>query len=170
MKLSITQAILGVIIILNAVYITGWMIHESPSQLRQPMPDNNGGVTYVDVVPADESLFNVSRYGSYALPVLGVAALVIGVIQSVKADARKKSLFTIYVIAGLLIAVLAAIITRWGYPTEFHTFPGGGSNTIIFTNPGRSLLGVQSASGLMVAFGLAVLGCGITQLVLNRKK
>jgi flagellar basal body-associated protein FliL len=169
MKLSITQIILGVLIIFAACYITGWMIHEAPHQFTQLVSNNTGGVTYINVVPEDERLFNVSRYGSYALPVLGVLVLIIGTIQSAKADARNRRLIIINIVAGFLIAALAFIITRWGYPTQFHTAPGGGSNIIIFANPGRSLLGLQSASGIMVAFGLAVLGVGIAQLIKARK-
>ncbi len=171
MKLSVTQAILGVLIIFAAVYVTGWMIHEAPSQYTQPLVTDAGKTTYIDVVPEDEGLFNVARYGSYALPVLGVLVLVIGTIQSVKAGARNRSLITVSIIAGLITAALAYIITMWGYPTTFHFTPPEGINMLgmILTNPGRSLIGVQSASGIMTASGLAVLGVGIAQLVKSRK-
>ncbi len=171
MKLSVTQMALGILIIFAACYVTGWMIYKAPSQFRQPMPNDTGGVTYIDVTPKDEGLFNVSRYGSYALPVLGVLVLIIGAIQSVKAKARARRLIITNVIAGVLVVALAIIITRWGYPTEFHTAMGGGSDMILIinNNPVRSLLDVQSASGAILAFGLAVCGCGIAQLVKSRK-
>jgi hypothetical protein len=172
MKLSATQIILGILIVFGACYVTGWMIHEAPQQFSQPVPTDSGGITYVDVVPADEALFNVSRYGSYALPVLGVLVLVISAIQSVKATARTWKFSIINIIDGALVAALALIIARWGYPMEFHTAIGTGSDTIMWinVNPGRSLLGVQSTSGAIFALGLAVLGCGIAQLVKSRKK
>jgi len=169
MKLSVTQAILGVLIILTACYITGWMIHEALSAYQQPISEPAGGITYVDVTPQNDGLFRAARCGSYALPVLGILVLTIGVIQTVKAETRTRRLFITNIIAGALIAALAVIITMWGYPTVFHGAMDGGSNVIIFSNPGRSYIGVQSASGIMVAFGLAVLGVGIAQLVKSRK-
>ena len=169
MKLSVVQAIWGVLIILNACYITGWMIHEVQSVYQQPISEPSGGITYIDVTPQNDGLFRTARCSSYALPVLGILVLTIGAIQSVKAETRTRKLFITNIVAGALIAALAMIIIMWGYPTQFHGALGGGSNVIIFTNPGRSLIGVQSASGIMVAFGLAVLGCGIAQLGKSRK-
>jgi hypothetical protein len=172
MKLPIAQTVFGILIVFGACYVTGWMIHEAPQQFSQPVPTDSGGITYINVVPADEALFNVSRYGSYALPVLGVLVLVISAIQSTKVTARTWKLTTVNIIAGILVAALAQIITRWGYPTEFHTAIGTGSDTIlrININPGMSLLGVQLASGAIFTLGLAVLGCSIAQLVKSRKK
>lgn len=171
MKLSRTQIVLGVLIVFAACYITGWMIHKAPSQLRQPLPDSGGDVTYVDVIPEHEALFNVSRYGSYLLPVLGVFVLIIGTVQAVKSEARTRRLAAAGIIAGLLIAALAFIITTWGYPTTFHMVMPEGSDTAvtIFGNPGRTLVGVQLISGAMFLLGLVVLGVGITQLVKSRK-
>lgn len=171
MKLSVTQAILGVLIIFAAVYVTGWMIHEAPSQYTQTLVTDDGKTTYIDVVPDNEGLFSVSRYGSYALPVFGVLVLIIGMLQSVKASARNRSLITVSIIAGALTAVLAYIITMWGYPTTFRFTPPEGINMlgIILTNPGRAFVGLQLASGLMVMLGLAMFGVGIAQLVKSRK-
>jgi hypothetical protein len=151
--------------------MTGWMIFKAPSDLRLPVTDNSGKVTYVDVVPENEALFNVSRYGSYFLPILGVLILIIGAIQSVKVEARNRSLFITIIVAGMLIAALAFIITRWGYPTQFEAVIPASSDTLlkININPGRSLLGLESASSAIVALGLAVLGCSIAQLVKSRK-
>jgi hypothetical protein len=170
MKLSVTQMVLGILIILAACYVTSWMIHEALSAYQQPISEPAGGITYVDVTPQNDGLFRAARCGSYALPVLGILVLTIGVIQTVKAETRTWRLFITNIFAGALITALAIIITMWGYPTQFQGALGGGSNVIIFTNPGRSYIGVQSASGMMVAFGLAVLGCGIAQLLLTRKK
>jgi hypothetical protein len=169
MKLSIAQVVLSILIILTACYVTGWMIHEALSAYQQPISEPAGGITYVDVTPQNDGLFRAARCGSYALPVLGILVLTISVIQTVKAEARTLRLFITNIVAGALIAALAIIITMWGYPTQFHGALGGGSNVIIFTNPGRSYIGVQSASGIMVALGLAVLGCGIVQLLKSRK-
>lgn len=171
MKLSVPQIVFSILIILASCYVTGWMIHEAPSLYRQPIPDPGGDVTYVDVTPEDETLFSISRYSSYVLPALGILVLIISTVQSVKAESRSRLLVIINIVAGVLIATSAFFITRWGYPTEFHTAIGTGSDTIMWinVNPGRSLLGLQAASGALIPLGLAVFGCGIFQLISLRK-
>jgi hypothetical protein len=71
----------------------------------------------------------------------------------------------------MMVAALALIITRWVYPTSFHAIMPEGSDTLMMieTNPGRSLLGVHSVTSATFLLGLAVLGCGIAQLVKSRK-
>jgi hypothetical protein len=171
MKLSITQIVLGILIIFGACYVIGWMIHEAPLQFKQPVPNDAGGVTYVDVVPENEALFNIARYGSYFLPVLGILVLIIATVQSARAGARTRSLMITNIIAGVLVAALALIITNGGYPTTFHAIMPAGSDTslTILTNPGRSLLGVQSATYALFLLGLAVCGIGIAQYVKSLK-
>ena len=166
MKLSTAQIILGALIVLAACYVTGWMIHKAPSELRQPNPDTSSTPRYLDVIPENYELFNIARYGSYLLPVAGMFLLVTGAVQNVTPEARKRSLTIANIIAGLLIAATAFIITSWGYPTTFHTVMPQGSNLtgLIFTNPGRSLIAVQSVSAVMVLLGLAALGVNIAQL------
>lgn len=169
MKLSIPQAVFSVIVILAACYITGWMIHEAPSLYRQPIPDLAGNVTYISVIPEDEMFFNIARYSSLALPPLGMLVFIISTIQSVKTEMRSRSLVIINIVAGALIAAAAFFITRWGYPTQFHTAFGSGNNLVIFANPGRSLFGLQAASGALIPLGVAILGCSIFQLIPSRK-
>jgi hypothetical protein len=170
MKLSVTQIILGVLIIFAACYVTGWMIH-TPVPHTYPVTDNDGKVTYVDVIPEDEALYNVSLFGSYLLPVLGVLVLIISTIQTVRAGARTRSLMITNIIAGVLVAALALIITNGGYPTTFHAIMPAGSDTslTIETNPGRSLLGVHLVTSATFLLGLAVCGIGITQYVKSLK-
>jgi hypothetical protein len=171
MKLSITQMILGILIIFAAVYVTGWMIHEAPKQYTQPVIDAAGKTTYVAVVPEDEALFTVSRYSSYALPILGVIILIIGVAGTIKKEANKYSLVITNIVAGVLIAALSYIISRWGFPTDFHSLTPaiGGTLLSINTNPGNSLFNVHLASWVMSLAGLAILGCGIAQLTKVKK-
>jgi hypothetical protein len=171
MKLSTAQIILGAFIVLAACYVTGWMIHKAPSQLRQPFPNETDVINYIDVIPEHNELFNVARYGSYLLPVAGIFLLVTGAVQNVKTETRNRSLVIADVVAGLLVAALAFIITAWGYPTTFHTaLPLSSTLTgLIYTNPGRTLVAVQSVSGAMLLLGLAVFGVNIAQLVKSWK-
>jgi vacuolar-type H+-ATPase subunit I/STV1 len=103
--------------------------------------------------------------------VLGVLVLIIGLLQSVKVSARNRNLIMVSIIAGVLTAVLAYIITMWGFPTTFHFTPPEGINMLgtMFTNPGRAFVGLQLAGGLMVMLGLAMFGVGIAQLVKSIK-
>lgn len=171
MKLSIAQIILGALIILAACYITGWMIHKAPSELKQPNPDTGSTLKYLDVIPEHNELFSIARYGSYFLPVAGMFLLVTGAVQNVTPEARKRNLTIVNITVSLLIAALAFIITTWGYPTTFHMVMSESSNLtgMIFTNPGRTLIAVQSVSAVLVLFGLSVLGVNIALLVKSWK-
>jgi len=172
MKLSITQMVLGVLIVFAACWVTGWMIYRAPQQLSQPIPDEEGRIVdYIDVLPQDNTQFNIARYGSYLLPVFGVFLIIGGAISVARSVADKRIPAVLNIIAGVLTAGLAWVIVTWGYPTTFHTGPPEltGSTLIIHTNPGRSLLGVHSATTAILILGLAVIGIAVVQLVKSRK-
>jgi len=167
MKLSITQLIMGIVIILAACYVTGWMIHKAPSELRKSLPDS--GIS-VDVVPEDEALFKVSRYGSYLLPVIGIFLVIGGTLQAAGGGTNRRGLAIGAIIAGVLVTSLAFIIATWGYPTTFVAAEPGGSNLIkIFGNPGRTLINIRYLTAAMILPGLAVVGVGIAQLIKSGK-
>jgi len=171
-KRSIAQTALGVIIILAACYVTGWMIHKAPDQLTHPVLDNAGITTSIDVIPKDEALFNVARYGSYLLPVLGIFLVIAGTVQAARGRASIKSLAVSCIITGLLVAGASIIITTWGYPTSFVTPHGAPDRSYlrIFANYGRSLTFIRYLSVSLILPGLAVVGVGIVQLVKSRKQ
>ena len=170
MKLSLTQIILGVLIIFAACYVTGWMIHEAPHQLTQPLPNIPKGMAIIETIQENEALFNLARYGSLALPVLGALVLVIGTIQSVKAGTRTWRLITINIIAGVLITALAFVIGTWGYPTIYYTATLEGSDTLIkISTLPVSDRDVALAIGVTLLLGLAVVGVSIAQIVKSQK-
>lgn len=172
MKLSITQVALGVLIVFAACWVTGWMIYRAPQQLSQPAFDAEGRIVdYIDVLPQDNTQFNIARYGSYLLPVFGVFLIISGAIPAARGGTDKRPLAVLNIVAGVLIAGLALVIARWGYPTTFHTGPPEltGSTMIINTNPGRSLLGIHWATIAILVFGLAVVGVVIAHLIKSRK-
>jgi hypothetical protein len=172
MKLSVTQIALGVLIILAACYVTGWMIHKAPGQLTQPVIGDPGKTTYVDVIPKEEALFNIARYGSWLLPVTGIFLAIAGAVQAARERKTVKRLAISTITAGVIVAALGFIITTWGYPTTFMTAHHDANNRLmmIFSNPGRSLVWIQSVSAFLVLPGLAVAGVGIAQLVKSRNK
>jgi hypothetical protein len=172
MKLSITQIVLGVIIILAVCYITGWMIYKAPGELTHPVLDNAGKTTYVDAIPENEGMFKIAMYGSYLLPVIGIFLVIAGAVQAARGGVSIKSLAISTIIAGVIVAALGFIITTWGYPTTFMTTHPDENNRLMmmFSNPGRSLIFIQSVSGFLLLPGLAVAGVGIAQLVKSKNK
>jgi len=167
MKLSITQLILGVLIVFAACFIVGWMTYNAPDSLRQPQLDDTGTRTYIDVVPDHKALFDVSRYGSYLLPALGILLIITGAVQAARADTRTRNLAVATLAAGALTGALAYIITVYGFPTSFHSIEPDAENLMhgTFINPGPSQIITQELTGVTTLLGLAVTGCGIAQLV-----
>ncbi len=171
MKLSITQIILGVLIVFAACFIVGWMTYEAPELLRQPDIDEAGKITYIDVIPEHDVLFDISRYGSYLLPALGILLIISGAIQAARPGARTRKVAVITLSAGLITAAVGYIITVYGFPTSFNAFDPENSNRI------RHFLGLmtkergltQAAAVLTSLFGLAATGCGIAQLIKAQK-
>jgi hypothetical protein len=172
MKSSITQIILGILIVFAACWVTGWMIYRAPQQLSQPVPDEEGRIVdYIDVLPQNNTQFSIARYGSYLLPVFGVFLIIGGAIQAARGSTSKRILAVSNIIAGVLTAGLALVIVTWGYPTTFHTGPPEltGSTMIIFTNPGRSQVAIESVSAALLPAGLAVAGIAVVQLIKSIK-
>jgi hypothetical protein len=167
MKLSIAQTALGVIIILAACYVTGWMALKAPDQLTHQVPAGDGKVSYVDAVPEDYTLFNIARYGAWLLPVIGVFLVIAGAAQAARGGMSYSGLAIPSIIAGALVVASGFIITNYGYPTTFHATHGApdGSFLTIFANYGRSLTFIRYLSALLVLPGLAAAGVGIAQLV-----
>jgi hypothetical protein len=170
MKLSVTLLVLGIIILLAACYITGWMDFEAQSQFIQPPADTCNNVLDVHIVQSNEALLHIARYGSYALPVLGVLVLVIAAIQSVKVGARTRRLITINIIAGILVTGLSSIITGWQHSTTTYTgiLECNGQFVTFDTVPDVPLLDMLVV-GMTLLLGLAIVGAGITQLIKARK-
>lgn len=165
MKLAITQTVLGVLIVLAALYIVGWMIHGVPSLLRMPVPGESGIMSYTDGIPKHEALFNTARYASGLIPVFGLVVLVAGTVQAVQTGKRRTKLIVIQMISGALIATVSILIGGWGYPTQFTIPMPEGSEVLkqVFINPGPVLIRVHGLTFLSFLLGLAVLGVGIAQ-------
>jgi hypothetical protein len=171
MKLSITQIILGVLTVLAACFIVGWMTYQAPNFLRQQKLGDGVVKTYIDVVPDHKALFDVSRYGSYFLPALGILLIVTGTVRAARNGARTWKLATVTITAGALVAALAYFITVYGYPTSFHTVAPDENDLMMrtFINPARPLVYTQSLTGFTCLLSLAIIGCGIAQLIKARK-
>jgi hypothetical protein len=172
MKLSITQIILGALIVFAACFIVGWMTYQAPNFLRQPKPDDTGMKTYIDVVPEHKSLFDFSRYGSYFFPVPGIFLIIAGTVKAVRAETRTRKLSIAIIIAGALVSALAFIITTYGYPTSFHTVAPDANNLLrhSFINPAKPLVYTQLLTAVLLLVGLAVTVIGIIELTKTRKK
>lgn len=170
MKLSITQIVLGILIILAAFYVTGWMIHEASSQYEPVIPNFPVDVTNISIIQNNETLFYIATYGSLALPILGVLVLVIGTVQSNKLNARIWQLITINITAGALIIALVLVIFGYGKHTFSATAIIKDTDTVISmdTLSVAFSLSMVLTIGAMLLLGLAVVGVGIAQLVKSR--
>ena len=171
-KLSITQMALGVLIVLAACYIVGWMIFGVPSLLHTPVPDGNGAMTYTDVIPDNEALFTVARYASGLLFGFGLVVLVTGTIQVTQAGKRKTILAILQMISGVLITAGSYLILYRGYPTSFTVPMPEGSEVLrhIFINPGPPIIRAQSLTALIFVLSLLVVGVGMAQFVKAHRK
>ncbi len=169
MKLSITQIVLGILILLAACYIVGWMIFGAQTLLTMPVPDENDVMRNVNVIPEHEVLFTTARYASGLVFGLGLVVLLTGAFQN-RVESEKK-LAIMQIIAGVLITAVSIFITRWGYPLVFIVPMPEGSNLLrsVNINPGPTMVFAIFLTVLTFLLGLAVLGVGIAQFIKARK-
>ncbi len=168
MKLSVTQIVLGILILLAACYIVGWMIFGVPSLLTSPKPDSDGVMKNLNLLPVNEIPFTAARYASGVLFGLALIVLLTGAFQ-VRAKNAKKLAVT-QVIAGVMIISISILISIWGYPTEFIIPRPAGSNLSrsVTINPGPALIDALHLTTLSFLLGLAVLGVAIAQFIKAR--
>ena len=171
MKLSITQSIFGILIILTACYIVGWMIFGANELLNMPVPDEKNVMVHVGVTPVNENLFNYARYGSGLLLLLGITLLAVSIFQTARAGRYRNGPAITQLIIGVLVAGASVFITGWGYPLQF-TLPGQEVNTVfqlINVNPGPTQVFATFLTMLSAVFGIAVIVMSIVQLVKSRQ-
>jgi hypothetical protein len=167
MKLSIAQVVLGVLIVLAACYIVGWMIFGVPRLLNMSIPDESGVISYIDAIPEHEVLFTAARSIAWLVFILGLVVLMVGVVQTIRSEERNKKLAKTQIIAGILIVVASFFVSTWGYPNSFILPTPEGSDMLkrVYINPGPEIIRVRGLTILNSILGLAVLGVGIAQLV-----
>jgi hypothetical protein len=159
MKLSITQAVLGALIVLAAVFIARWMIFGVTSLLDMTVLDENG-VMVANASPERQDLFTVARYSFPLLLGLGLVVSIRG--ASWERTENRKELAITQIIAGALIIAVSVFILRWGYALEFVIPIEGG--------PVLEMAYARNVTLLTALLGLAVTGVGIAQLVKTRKQ
>ena len=169
MKLSITQTVLGALILLAAACIAGWMIFGAQSLLNMPVPDESGIMRDTEVFPKYEALFTAARYASGLLLGLGLVVILTGASRKTVENAKKLAIRQI--VAGALITAASIFINIWGCPTVFIVPMPAGNNLSRFVSiyPGLPMTGAMYLTILTILLGMAVLGVGIAQLVKARK-
>jgi hypothetical protein len=169
-KLSIAQVVLAFFIVLASCYVTGWMIWEATDLLEQPAPDFPVAVTNIELIQPHETLFNISRYGSVILPILGLLVLTTSLVLSIRKAAPVRKLLTINIVATVLILILAIGIITYGDPQLSYTAREveHGSMITMFVLPDDFPIIVFSTAAIF-PLCLSALGCGIAQLVKSRK-
>jgi hypothetical protein len=161
--------VLGVLILLAACYIVGWMIFGAQSLLTMPVPDESDVMRNTNVFPEHETLFAATRYASGLLFGLGLVVLLTGAFQK-RGESGKKLAIT-QIIAGVLITAVPIFITRWGYPLVFIVPMPAGSNLLKSVNisPGPPMVFAMFLTMLATLLGLAVLGVGIAKFIKARR-
>jgi Na+/proline symporter len=172
MKLSMTQTILGVLIIITACFILAWMIFWTSPVERIPLNGGAGPGKSIEAHPQHETTYTVARYASGALLCLGIIVVFTSNRQAVNRAKRPVILASIQFSAGILAAATAAFITARGYPLYFVTPLQPESNTIgvLNINPGPGEAFLMLITTLTVLLGLAVAGIGIAQIIKSKKK
>jgi hypothetical protein len=122
-KLPITQIILGILVLIAAVWITWWMASGVNELLDSVVLDENDSRVQ-NYTPDNESLFTLSRYLSGVLALLGLVVTITGILW--KRTENKIKLTNIQTISGALLIVLSVVILIWGYSfTSIAPFEGG---------------------------------------------
>jgi hypothetical protein len=158
MKLSITQVILGVLVIVTASIIVWWMA-SGVQELLDEKVLNESGEMLQDYTPENETLFTVARYASGILLVLGLSVVVTGALWK-KVENKKKPAVTQIVISTLIV-VLSIFILFWGY-----------SFNCIVPVEGGAILTMSTAKALTLItsiLGIVILLTGVIQLGQSRK-
>ena len=163
MKLKITLIVLSLFILLAAGYVAWWMIFNAEFQMEAPIQENGKIIGYTILSPEHGVLSNLARYGSVLLLLLGIFLLI-------NAMVRKASSI-LSIAAGFLTAVLAFIVSIWGYPLTFHSEGTiqGNSQMIMSISPGPTEVFAQEVTAVIVLLALAITGVSIAQLIKSKK-
>lgn len=167
MKLSITQMVLGTLILLAACYIVGWMIFGTTSVFTMPRLEKSMVMEGTELSPENPMLFAMARYASGILFGLALMVLLVGAFQVSMHDGKKLAITQI--IGGVLITAIYFFINTWGYPTSFIVPMPAGSRVGVYINPGPPMIYAIRLTNLSFLLGLAVLDVGIVQFVKARK-
>lgn len=169
MKLTITQSILGIVVIIAACFILAWMIFwTSPSRTAE-VRTAPGNEQSVEAYPKDQESYTIARYASGVLLLLGIFTVFTSTLQA--ATKHPTVLASIQLSVGTLIAVTAAFITARGYPLEFVSpvQPDSYLVTVVNVNPGPGQAFIMILTSLAIVFGLAIVGVGIAQIIRSKK-
>jgi hypothetical protein len=159
MKLSITQMVLGILIVILACIVAYWMIFG----IRELFSDqyyNSSHVLVQNYTPQNEAAFAISRGASVLLVLLGLGVVISGALWW-KVE-NKVYLAKAQIIAGSLIVVLAAFIALWGVTFNYLITIEGG--------PVLTIPVMKTWTIFITMFGLAVLVLGIMQWAIAKNK
>jgi hypothetical protein len=158
MKLSVTQVILGVLIIVTTSIIVWWMT-SGVQELLDEKVLNESGEMVQDYTPEHEVLFTIARYVSGILLMLGLSVVVTGALW--KKIENKKKLAVTQIVLSTLIVVLSIFILFWGYSFNCIVPIEGG--------PILAMSMTKALTLITVILGIVILITGIIQLGQTRK-
>lgn len=167
-KLSTYQVILGILFVITAGYIVGWVLIELPDIENGRVFANATGEWDPDMtkwVHDKPEFLTVSKYLSGLLLAFGLITLATGMFQSREKPGNPARLAAFQILAGSLGTITAFIILLAIHPSRFIlTSPEGikflGMTTTMWTKP-HAIVAFAA-----VIIGLGVAGTGIAQHVI----
>jgi len=154
MKQSVTQIVLGALIVLFISYAVYWAAFLVEPLLDDMIQDESGTMINNTIVE-NKTLFDTARYASGLVLALGLAVVLTEVCW--KNRETRKKLAIIHIVIGAFIVAVAAFIIRWAYALEFIVPIEGGP----MLDLGYSMIGTI-ISGLL---GLGVIIAAIIRRV-----
>jgi hypothetical protein len=172
MKLSVTQIVLGTLIVLAAGFTIWWIVFHVAFPMEVSAPGDDGITTRVEAFPEHASLFLAARSGTVIMVLLGLGVMIAGIFQITGGAERVSKLTLLQMVAGVLAAGFAVFIMRWGFPTEYVSDTVIDSEKIlrVFINPAITQVYIIYSACIACLLGMAVTGVSIAQLVKLRKK
>lgn len=168
MKLSITQIVLGALIVVSSFLFVEYVI---TGYYDEVMIDSDGNVVgHILGLHKPNVLINIWEL---TYPAFGMGILGCGMAQY--AQARRKTINAILpiiqsILGGLIVASLVVLIV-WAEPhfEPYTRFIGGVGEVVIQKDPDWIVLQI-AWKAVNFLLGLSVLGCGTAQLIKTRGK
>ena len=170
MKLSITQIVLGLGILLAMAFSIAW--DPTGFYIRVPLGEPGNWKTLFN--PDTKEV--IATVIAILVLLLGLAIIGVAVTLLVlktqsehvephsEQNARKKKLAIIQMGLGFLVAVSAFLVTIWGFPTSYTYQLSDSLVTSVNFIPGPQFVVAHRLSLLVFLLGIVSLACGVAQL------
>lgn len=171
MKLSVTQIILGLGILLAIAFSIAW----DPTGFYIGMSFGEAGEWKGIFNPDTKEI--IATIIAPVVLLLGIGAIALAISLLIlktqnedikphsKQNSRKRRLIILQMALGLSVAVGAFLVTIWGFPLsyDFPPQPGDLLGRVVSFTPGPQFVTAWSLSFLVSLLGITYLACGVAQ-------